>query len=754
METVITRDTDIIREYLAALDSRERGLSPFARFAATTKLARLRRELSAVEMESTDEDIAELRREVSERINRSAWRRFVAKAWGGRLFAFCALVIFQQLALAAMWLLTRLFIRFAPVPKRWNPVLPHEQPGFLYTFVFLFFFVTPMLATLVVFGGRYYRAWRLTVPATLLILALSFLWTFLVFRGREASNPVRHPTSLEQFARDRDVTVTGYRQWADAVWIMRDPQFQRDYESYLRDGPGRWITSRLESEDDAAWRPRNDDSDALKVMNAYLDNGLDENGFREWLKYYLDRHRVYSSDRIDQEVSSITGSANQRYLGLWQLEPFLKERDRSLYSGYLGSIESAMKQWGLLWLGLLTLVFLGGYFATSAAKLWSRVSRIAGRSAGSSAPLTAAPAQSSSHNFPERTEITTPPFFDTPFKLLANVHRSFLKLAVTSSVLVFLFWSAVYALELSGNRANPTSQLSLMRSNLFFVGRGEPASATATTRATITSSSYLTVSRAWPSTRSVERTYSAGDVRSGDGQASALERQLEENDYQNARRFKQQYQAIAAQKSEVSALKNQTAQLQQTTTVLPEQISDVSTRATAAEARAGQVGTDAAAARQAADQLSAKLKDVEGRAARAADQVGRVEGQLSMLSTRTETLDKEFEQRARQIEARTEELGERTEGLKDTSERIQRIAFTSILSELTASADDLDRRISASFYRLVNKADARREADALAQRIKSLTSELSELKSEQAAQWVAQLNELAKRVDEIVARIK
>ena len=67
METVITRDTDILREYLAALDARERGLSPFARLAATVKLARLRRELDTAQLETTDEDIAALRREIDER---------------------------------------------------------------------------------------------------------------------------------------------------------------------------------------------------------------------------------------------------------------------------------------------------------------------------------------------------------------------------------------------------------------------------------------------------------------------------------------------------------------------------------------------------------------------------------------------------------------------------------------------------------------------------------------------------------------
>src|SRR5919205_1351948 len=151
METVITRDTDILREYLAVLDARERGMSPFARLAATVKLARLRRELGTMQLEATDEDVAALRREIDERTGRSFVRRFQARPWGARLAIFLMLVVGQQLALALVALAAAAFVRLAPVPKRWNPVLPHEDPGYLFVFCFFFFFVTPMLSLLVLF---------------------------------------------------------------------------------------------------------------------------------------------------------------------------------------------------------------------------------------------------------------------------------------------------------------------------------------------------------------------------------------------------------------------------------------------------------------------------------------------------------------------------------------------------------------------------------------------------------------------------
>jgi hypothetical protein len=755
MDTAIARDTDIIREYLAALDVGERGLSPFGKLATTIKLARLRRELNASQVESTEEDLAALRRELGERINRSALRRFVARPWGSRIAVFALLIVGQQLALAALWFLTRLFIRFAPVPKRWNPVLPHEQPGFLYSFVFVAFFATPMLATLVVFGGRYFRAWRQTLPITVLLVVASVLATILVLRKPEQTNPVRHHTSLEEFARVREQTVPAYREWTGNVWLLRDPEFQRDYETYLRNGPGRWITSRLVSEDDQAWLTRNDDSDSLKVMGAYLDSGQDQNGFREWLKYYLDRHRIYSSDRIDQEVSTITGSANQRYLGLWQMEPFLKERDQRLYRAYLGSVDQAMKRWGLAWMGLLAVLFLGCYLAATTFRSLAKGSLLGGATKLVGPDTTGATRTGGEYAFPERNEIITTPFFSSPLKLFSKIHVSFLRFAVLSSVVVFAFWAAIYAFALTGERADPVSQVALIRSNVLFPGMGERANPPGwSMKATTTSVTYTTVGRLARPATAASQTRDAGIPGP---QVGDLEKQMEESDYQTSRQFKDQYQTLAAQRSELNSVKSLTAQLQQTTTSLPEQLNDLGSRASAAEARAGQVGSEAEAARQAAEQASTKLKDVEARTARAADQVGRVESQISMLATRTESMDKEFEQRARQIEARTEELGERTEGLKENGERIeriQRIAFAAILSELNATTDDLDRRVTTSFYRFINKSEAHQEADMLLKRIASLTSELRELKTEQAGVWIAELDALTKRVEDIAARIK
>ncbi|HVG20737.1 MAG TPA: hypothetical protein VNI02_16935 [Blastocatellia bacterium] len=781
METVITRDTDILREYLVALDARERGLSPFARLAATVKLARLRRELDGARLETTDEDIIALRREIDERLERTFVRRFESRPWRARLSIFLLLTLGQQLMLALVLVATMAFVRFAPVPKLWNPVLPHEDPAYLIVFIFFFFFVTPMLALLMLFGGRYFRSWRKTIPATLLIIALSALATFLVMRGREKNNPVRHHSSLSQFAKGRGLDETNYRQWVDENWLMNDAKFQRDYENYLRNGPGRWITSHVYAKtyegNDAAW------ADALPVIEQYLAEGQDPEGFRDWLRYYFDRNRIYSEDRIEQEVDVMTGPANQRFLSVWQAEPYLKERDQRLYRAYLGSINRAMKWGAIIGLALLTLVFLIIYLTGPALSFWERAAgtlrvrvrrgdKIQLDSERGAQPVSAARLRERYYSFPERNEITTPPFFDTPFQLLSRVHRSFVRLAVFTSIFVFGFWAAVYALDLSAGHENAPSQVALMQSHLLFGGPADEASngggvlpRRAGDRRQVDSNGVATTDRTPSDIAYDSRLLAAATGERREellaGRVVDLEQQLDEHDYHSGKKFKEQYQTIEAQQREIGSLQGLAAQLQQTTTLLPQQVSELGARAAAAEAGTGRVLTEVNAARQMAQgieqQVNTKLKDIESRAARVADQVGKVEDQASALATRTEEFKEEISRRTREIEARTLELREQTESLKAREEQVnnlQRVAFAAILSEIKASADDLERRINSSFYRFFNKGEAQREADALRQRITGIITELRDMNTDQAKQLIEQLGELSKRVDQIAARIK
>jgi len=783
METVITRDTDILREYIVALDARERGLSPFARLAATVKLAQLRRELDEAHLETSDDDIAALRGEVDERLNRTFMRRFESKRWGARASVFLMLVLGQQLVLALIMLAATLAVRLLP-PLEWNPVLPHEEPVFLYLFLFAFFFVTPMLALVVLFGGRYFRSWRVTIPATLLILALSIFGSWLVLRGKV--NPINRSSSLRLFAKERGTDRAPYEDWVNSNWLMNDPKFQRDYEQFLRRGPGRWITSRFDASNDAEW------SKALPVLSEYLDSGQDPESFREWLKYYFDRNRIYSEDRVEQEADALLSPNNQPFLGIWQVSPYLKERDERLYRDYMGWINKRMKGFGIASLALFTLIFLIIYLTGPALSFWERVSgrmrlRIKRGSQSSFEPdlrpintprVTRWKEQY--YSFPERREIATPPFFDTPFRLLSRVHRTFVRLAVFTAIMVFAFWALVYAIDFAAGRENAPSQRALIRSHLLFGGPADDRTDQPDVDPLISElapDGFITTVSADAS----QRDLSEGELTDAEiyalaatlkknpknreallaARLIALKEQLDETDYENQKKFKEQKKIIESQMTEIDLLKNLASQLEQTTAQFPDQISAATSRAAAAEARAGQLGGEVSAATQKANtleqQLSGKITEAETRASRAIEQIGKMEDLASVLATRTEALEKELDRRAGQIEARTEELGERTAGLKEREERflrLQRVTFTALFAGIQNDVEALEHRASSTFNRFFNKGVLRRDVTSLQERITKLTGDLRNVDSDDARQMIAQLEGLAGRVGALAARVK
>lgn len=774
METIITRDTDIIREYLAALDEKERSLSPFARLAAIVKLARLRQELGDTQLETTDEDINGLKQEIDERLTRTFWRRLASSKWGARISLFLLLVLFQQLTLAICLLATWLFALYAPIPAWWPKALPHEELVSLYIFVFLFFFITPMLAVAAVFSGRFFRAWRKGVPITLLILALSIGWTVLIFKREvKEKNPVQLKSSLRLFAEMRGTTEQAYREAVKNNWLFSDAKFQRDYESYLRNGPGRWITSKLTA-DDVAWRS------GLAVMEEYLDNAQDPDGFRDWLTYYLDRNRMYSEDRVEQEARAY--ATNTTELGIWQVEPFLRERDEHVYRAYLGDVNRSMRKWGIVNLGIFVMLFLIYYLIGPLLSLFenakSRSRRvqpvqevemftpqeISSEDFSQQLPPRAPPTKSFTeqfkeryHAFPERSDIISKPFFDEPFRLMERAHRSFIALAVLTSIMVFLFWAITYALALQKGKLNAPSQVALMRSHLLFGGDADQRPEVLTEpeelrRKAAALSSYQ------PSSKDPAATSSIATI--GD--------ELDENEYLANKRFKEQYQTLQAQNREIRSLKGLSSQLEQTTSQLPDQVAAVDSRAAAAEgrassadARAGQALGAVDATNQKADelqkQLGSKLGDVENRASRAADQAGQAAEQASRSETRTEALEKELDRRARQVEARTEELGDRTAALQEREDRVlrmQRATLAAIVADLNAEVENLDNRIEDGFYKSLSKGAAAREANTLRDRINAIEKELKEVNSEQANQFVAQLETIKTKLAQVAAKAK
>jgi hypothetical protein len=737
METVISRDTDVVREYLAALDARERGLSPFASLAAAIKLARLKREIAETPIEATEEDLALLRREVDERLNRSLIRRLVARKWGARLSIFLMLVAGQQVALMLIFFAAWLFVNFAPVPKNWNPLLPNEQPVFLYVFLFLFFLATPLLALLTIFGGRYFRSWRLTLPLTAILVLVAAGASYLSVpndmpfaKVEGIQNPALRSSlfALEQFAsRHADTNAEGYRQWLNENWLLKDARLRADYENHLRNGPGRWITARFNAEDDAEWK------DSLQVMEDYVNNGQDIAGLREWFSYYLDRNRIYSEDRIEQEVSALTGEANRVMLDVWQVEPFLREKDHRLYRAHMGSVSRRMKYIALIELAALALILSLGYITRRIIASARRAPRALANREGE--PV--APPRFSDGNlsFPERTDIKTAPFFDAPFEMFSRIHRSFLRLAVFTSIFVFVFWIVVYGWAAASKTVNPPSQLALMRSYLFLVPDEKSSEAGQEAPASLSS-------------REASQKLLS--------QLRAVEGRVDEGEYEFVKKYKAHDELLTEQNDDISELKSYTTEFRATASTLPTQIAELSSRAAAAEARVGEAMGQVSGVQQRAaaleSQLSAKIGQVETRAARAGDQIGKIEEQASTLATRTEALEKELDRRARQIEARTEELGERTAALNEREERmtrLQRVAFAAIVSGIRLDVDEIERNAQGGVSR-----EVRQRAESIAQRIGQITNQLREINTDQAKQLGDQLDELKKRVDQILARAR
>ncbi|PYP84830.1 MAG: hypothetical protein DMF61_18810 [Blastocatellia bacterium AA13] len=732
MNQVIARDADVLREFLGILDEKRRKASLFGRLAAAIKLAALKRELDSISSDGVDDEVQLIRKQIYDRMNGSLWQRICSRRLGARLLIFLLVLLCNQLALLLVLAFAAIFSGLARAGQSAD-TRPLDELFFTYLVLFLFFAVTPLAAIAAVMGGRFFGGWRVTGPALILIMAFSALGTYLAVRGKV--NPTRTKSSLEQFAIQRGLGLQGYQGWEDMNWLMKDAAFKQDYERYFRNGPGRWITARFDPANDGAWR------DSMQVMNDYLDAGQDREAFREWLKYYLERNRIFSEDRVDQEVSAMTAEVNQRALGVWQMQPLLRERDSRVYSDYLNSIAAASRKWGIVWLAVLTLCFLIAYLARPLFSSFGNK----GRANGPALSTTQSGARTSSQAFPESARLTQPYFFDAPHKILSNVHRAFLRVSISAGILVFLFWILTYLLWLAAAPHHYSSQLAFIRGYIMFLGSDNTGVRAGTNDAAHSAGA-------------------AGDQQTKEqlqGVVAELRSQVEDVDYDTSKKLKQQAQLIARQRAELGSLTGTTSQLQQTASALPGQMTDLNARANAADSRAGQAIGDASAAKQQADavekKVTSKMSDVETRAARASDQAGRATERAAIITTRTDALEKEVDRRAREVEARTEELGERTTKLDEEAKnlrRLQIIAFTALVAKLKADTEDLDHRTQSLLYRLFSKSDARRDAASLSERITKLAGELRQMEDPDATQLIEQLEELGKRVEDITARVK
>ena len=261
-----------------------------------------------------------------------------------------------------------------------------------------------------------------------------------------------------------------------------------------------------------------------------------------------------------------------------------------------------------------------------------------------------------------------------------------------------------------------------------------------------------------------------GDIALPKGQAASsilnarlldVEQRLDDNDFDTAKKIKDLNRLVISQAGQIETLRILSQQMQQSATPLPQQLQDLDARTAAAEDRAAQALGDVAAAKQQVagldKQVSAKVEEADSKATHAAEAAAKVAEDTSTLMTRAEALEKELDRRARQIEAQTEELGNRTTSLKtreDELNKLESIAFGSILSEMREETQDLDKRSQSSIYRVFNKGEARQLVQSLQRRIGEMAVALTQMKSKETQTYLTQLDELSKQVEAISKRVK
>src|SRR5262249_27482152 len=228
----------------------------------------------------------------------------------------------------------------------------------------------------------------------------------------------------------------------------------------------------------------------------------------------------------------------------------------------------------------------------------SFVSRVRDARAGSDEPATGASVRlpERRYRFPEQSDITTPPFFDTPFLILGRVHKSFLSLTIGTSLVVFIFWAAIYGLRLGGNQ-DVASQIALMRTYIAFGGSADAANDQIQGNTVADSLpepvpgpvlTYSSLAGAFGSGLAVGVPPAPTDqVQVLITRLNEIQQRLDDSEYENSKKLKDQGKLITAQATEIGALRGRMDQLQQTTTPLTQQVPDLSSRLGVVEERAG-----------------------------------------------------------------------------------------------------------------------------------------------------------------------
>lgn len=758
-ETSLERDTDVIQEYVELLDARAGRPSPFGKIAASHKLGALRAMLARAVARHPDPELERAEAAATAEAKATGWRRFATSYWGSRLLMAVALVGGQQILLLLVFLVALAYMGATAAPIR-SETGTQPRPAqlsviFLVVFVFAFYFATPLFSLLLLWGGRFRRAWRKSVTAVLLLLLAASAFTWLTFRGIE--NPAFARSSIHQFTKERlNQGYTSYEKWLEANWLLKDPRFQADYERYLRNGPGRWLSNRFDTTDSGEWAK----AGTLDYIGEFVDVHHDQTKFREWLADYVERNKIYSAG-IESEIDQLLSPTQQRFVSIWQATPFLRDRDVHVRHHYLESVFGGVRRWGLVYFGSWILLYLIVYAVGPAVRGGGR---LAGRFRFERAAGLAERARERYYGFPEHDELVGAPFVEGAYALLGRVHRSFVRAVLIVSIATFAGW-AVWLAAHGAKQPNLGTQRALMDRFVIMPTpreRDDERVRQADVASALNPGDPGYGAAALPAPGQSQGPFIGfGLDRDGDGfpdpqpvppleaRLSALQQRLDDSDWETSKRFKKTEALLASYKQELDQLRVENAALARRANEIAASVDN------AVASVQGQIGAAAAAAQTAAaraDEIAGTAADLAKRAedlderTQALDmRAGTLEREDESLRNRIENVETDLDAATRELRMRTERLGERATDLADRSEQLaglQRTLHRYLVDEIRSELTSLERRSRSWVYRTFNKKEARARLADIRRRVHEVRALLQSSNAPEAETLFKELTEI------------
>lgn len=778
-EASLERDSDVIQDYIDVLNRKASRPTPFGKLAALTKLGALGRRLATAIARHPDPDLERAEAAVAAGMSRSWMRRVATSYWGSRALLVLALVAGQQLVLFALMIVSALYTNMAARPVSpetgYLPAVTRFGVIFLVVFVFAFFFVTPLFSVLLIWGGRFLRSWRMTIPVTVLLMVTSAAFTYLCFR--DVQNPAFTPDSLHQFVEIRkSSSFDAYTKWlemkADPTrpnlnWLLKDAKFRVDYEDYLRKGPGRWFLNRFDTVSSTEWA----DPQRLADLGVFVDSQHDPAKFEEWLKDYIDRNKI-NTPEVDRAIENLTSPSNARFLSIWQATPFLEERDVHVRRNYFNLVYSRIQYWGLWYFGGLAFLYLVCFLVgpTLIGVAWIGRSLKLGAIAKGLERL-----RDAYYDFPEHRDLLAEPFYDSSRQMLARVHRSYVRAATGITLIVFVIW-AVWLTSWAAEPHPAATQNALMTRFVLFPSSG---AAIQTGASGLQASQLPTQSLVQPAdARTAAFPGGVGDPtfgsdEDGDGfpdeaplspveaRLLALQKQFDDADYDTRKRFKATEALLVAYKKEIDTLKTQNTELQQRandltnlTNTLSSQIAATDAAARSASGRAESALTENRALSSRVDLLGQTFDETAREFGRRSDALEKRDEQMQ---TTIDLISADLDERTTDLKARTERLGERAADLAERTEQIgdmERTAVSALVDQFRHEVNKLQRRSQSRLYRWFNKKEARAEILDLRQRIQAVRAMLQGTPAPEAERFWKELTELQQSIDPIEQKFR